>query len=238
MSSTLPTILVLSLEKEVWHPEMTDRLHTLIRSKAKLVEAMTKQAAYAALATNISAVLVGDAAITKQKHRELASAPVAYTKDGGTVLLGCFLSSSSTPPDFNRMMQAIWSLPWRFGSYSREDSPLSEAASTDRIKRAPLPKMINVKAVYLQNVAAEEKIYARGDRITPRTMTQQLLEQHEEKDETGQAAVAFGSVGEGYLGWIGDVDFEEQLDPVYLALLGLPVVGEDGLTAHGRLLES
>lgn len=225
MASTLPIILVLSLEKESWHSEMTGRLHTLIRSRAKLVEAETKQAAYAALSTGINAVLVSDAGITKRKHRELANALVAYTKDGGTVLLGCLMSSFSTPPDFNRMMSSVWSLPWRSGSYSREDSPLNEAASTDRIRGVGLPKMINVKAVYLQHVSAEDKIYARGERITPRTMTQQLLEQYEEEDKSGQAAVAFGSVGKGYLGWIGDVNSEEELDPVYLALLGLPVAG-------------
>jgi hypothetical protein len=203
---------------------MTGRLHALIRSKARLVEAETKQAAYDALATGLAAVLVGDGAITKRKHRELAHALGAYTKDGGTALLGCLMSSFCSPPDFDRMMQTVWSLPWRYGSYSREDSSLNEAASTERIRQAPVPKVINVKAVYLKNVASEDKIYARGERITPRTMTQQLLEQYEEEDETGQAAVAFGRVGGGYLGWIGDVNSEEQLDPVYLALLGLPVI--------------
>jgi len=147
MSSYLPIILVLSIEKETWHSEMTGRLHALIRSKARLVEAETKQATYDALATGVAAVLVGDGAITKRKHRELAHALVAYTKDGGTVLLGCLMSCFSAPPDFNRMMQTVWSLPWRYGNYSREGSSLNEAASTDRTTRAPLRKMINVKAV-------------------------------------------------------------------------------------------
>jgi hypothetical protein len=155
------------MEKESWHPEMTGRLHTLIRSKARLVEAETKQAAYAALATGVAPVLVGDGAITKRKHRELAHALVTYTKDSGTVLLGGLMSCFSTPPDFDRMMQTVWSLPWRHGSYSREDSPLNGAASTGRIRRARLPKTVNVKAVYLKNVAAQDKIYARGERITP-----------------------------------------------------------------------
>lgn len=77
---------------------MTDRLHAKIRANARLVEAETKQAAYDALATNVTAVLVQDAAITKRKHRELASAVVAYAKDGGTVLLGCFMSPLHVPP--------------------------------------------------------------------------------------------------------------------------------------------
>lgn len=222
MASTIPTILVLSLEKEPWHSEMTRSLHTQIRGQAKLIEAETKQAAYAALSTGIKAVLVGDAAITKRKHRELASALVAYTNDGGVVLLGCLMSSFSTPRDFNRMMSCVWSLPWRFGNYSREESTLNEAVNADPIQGGALPKMINVKAVYLQHVAARDKIYAWGERITPRTKIQQLLEQYEEEDELGQAAVAFGSVGNGYLGWIGDVNLEKELDPVYLALLGLP----------------
>jgi hypothetical protein len=221
MPPTRPTILLLSLDKAPWHDEMTGRLRTLIRSKARLVEAKTKEAAYAALATNIAAVLVGDAAITKRQHRELASALVAYTKDGGTVLMGCLMSSFASPPNFNRMMESVWSLPWRFGSYSREDSSFNEMANIDSTRSAPLPKTINVKAVYLQNVAAEEKLYARGERVTQRTMTQQLLEQYEQEDATGEAAVAFGSVGEGHLAWIGDVNSEEELDPVYMALLGL-----------------
>jgi hypothetical protein len=68
----------------------------------------------------------------------------------------------------------------------REDSFLIEAATNDRIHQARLPKMINVKAVYLRIVADEVKIYARGERTTPRTM--------------GQAVVAFGSFSRGYLG--------------------------------------
>jgi hypothetical protein len=87
------------------------------------------------------------------------------------------------------------------------NSSLNEATSTDQIKGAPLPKMINVKAVYLKSMAAEGKIYVRGERITPRTITQQLLEQYEEEDATGEAVVAFGSVGKRHLGWIGDVNF-------------------------------
>jgi hypothetical protein len=131
------------------------------------------------------------------------------------------MSSFSAPLDFDRMMKSVWSLPWRCESYSRENPSLNEATSTDQIKGGPLPKMINIKAVYLQNLAAEEKVYARVERITPRTMTQQLLERYEEEDPTGRAAIAFGSVGKGHLGWIGDVNFEEELDSTYLALLGL-----------------
>jgi hypothetical protein len=81
--------------------------------------------------------------------------------------------------------------------------------------------MINIRAVYLQNVAAEEKFYARVERITPRTMTQQLLERYEEEDPTGGEGIAFGSVGKGHLGWIGDLNFEEELDSISFALLGL-----------------
>jgi hypothetical protein len=164
MPPTQPTILIISAEKEGWHGEMTGRLHTLIRSKARLVEAEAKQTAYAAFATNLTAVLVRDGAITRRKHRDLANPLGAYTK-------------FSAPPDFGRMLKSVWSLPWRYGSYSREDSPLNEATSTDQIKGAPLPKMINVRAVYLKSVAAEEKFDVRGERITPRTVTQQLLEQ-------------------------------------------------------------
>jgi hypothetical protein len=193
----------------------------LIRSKARLIEAETKEAAFEALATDLTAIIVGDAGITRRKHRAVANALVAYTKSGVTVILGLFMSSFTTPSDFNRMMTNVWSLPWAFGSYSREDSPFSAAASTDRVKGAQLPETINIKAVYLQNVAAEAKIYARGERVTPRTMTQQLLEQYEETDSTGETAVAFERVGEGYLGWIGDVNAEEELDAVYMALLGL-----------------
>jgi hypothetical protein len=101
MSFYLTTILFLSIEKETWHAEVTGRLHPLIRSKARLVEAETKQAAYDALAAGVAAVLAGDGAITKRKHRELAQALVAYTKDGGTVLLGSLMSCFSRPSDFN-----------------------------------------------------------------------------------------------------------------------------------------
>ncbi|KAF7507305.1 hypothetical protein GJ744_010739 [Endocarpon pusillum] len=207
-----------------------------------MVEAEKKPAAYAALSTGINAVLVSDAAITKRRNRELADAHVAYTKDWGPVLFGCLMSTFSTPTDFNRMMRSVSSLPWRVGSCLHDDSPLNEAASTDRSRGVGLLKMIYVKGVYLQHVSAADQIYARDECITPSTMLQQLLEQYVE-DMSGQAAVAFGSVGKGYLGWIGDVNSQEELDPVYLALLGLPVVEDpvnswqlrralDGLKTH------
>jgi hypothetical protein len=118
MPPTQPTVLVLSAEKEGWNREMTGRLRTLIRSKESLVEAETKQVARAALATNLTAVLVGDGAITRRKHPDLTNALGASTKDGGTVILGFFMSSFSAPPDFDRMMKSVWSLPWGYGSYS------------------------------------------------------------------------------------------------------------------------
>jgi hypothetical protein len=94
----------------------------------------------------------------------------------------------------------IWGL-------SEEDSFLNEAAATNHIHEARLPKMIDVKTFYLRNVADEVKIYARRERTTPRTM--------------GHAAVTFGFVGRGYLGWIRNVNFEEQLGSFCPALLGL-----------------
>jgi hypothetical protein len=92
------------------------RLLSAIDSKAVLIDAENKSFALMALDTPPDAVLVADAGITDPKNRDIAEKLAEYSRNGGTVVLGCMMSSFATPPRFGALMKDVWKMPWRLAS--------------------------------------------------------------------------------------------------------------------------
>ena len=204
MSSQDSTVLLVSLEKESFLDEIIGTLLTTLRAKATVIEAKSAIEAHEALQSNPTAVLVTDAAITDAKHRPTAQALAQYAQTGGTVVLGGLMSSFATPPDFDAMMKDVWKLPWKFGSYTRDEAHLAGAALAWKLEGATkvtLSLAIHLKAVWLADVAQGDRVY------TPKYQAQ------------GEAAVAFARCGEGFVGWVGDVNSQNELDAVYVTML-------------------
>jgi hypothetical protein len=145
-----------------------------------------------------SVILVTDGAVTRQQ--KLCERLIDLLRGGSTVILmGCF-SSSVTIGQFNRFFTRL-GLPWQRGSYHREMVKLRGQVVGDRWA-SRLPSAYSQKALFVANVERSAMWYA-------------------EKENSNEAAVVFANVGEGKLGYVGDVNGEEESEAVVLAMCGL-----------------
>ncbi|KPM38221.1 hypothetical protein AK830_g8346 [Neonectria ditissima] len=201
--SGLPRILMLCLESEDLFDACSGRLVSLITSKAKMERARTQEMALDMLNRDScpSVILVVDGALTRQS--KVWERVIDHLRGGATVILaGCF-SSSVTTGQFNRFFAKL-GLPWQRGSYGRETVTLRHNVSY--VSYGPLPSQLpaaySQKAVFANHVEKVDAWYTDGY-------------------SSNEAAVVFTKVGFGWLGYVGDVNFEEGSDMVVLAMCGL-----------------
>ncbi|KAL2263212.1 hypothetical protein VTK26DRAFT_7786 [Humicola hyalothermophila] len=141
-----------------------------------------------------SVILIADAAVARKK--QLWERVIDRLRGGSTVVLaGCF-STMVTQGGFDAMFARL-GLPWRRGSNYRETLRLRRDVVGSRLANR-LPPAYSQKAVFVKNVDGSDAWYTDGD----------------------EAAVVFATVGAGKLGYVGDVDGEEETDAVVLAMCG------------------
>ncbi|KAI1745293.1 hypothetical protein F4680DRAFT_98436 [Xylaria scruposa] len=193
-----PHILCLCLEYEGIFNDCYGSLISRITAKAKLDRATTQKAALDMLTQNPppSVILITDAGVANLM--KVWERVIDCLRGGSTVVLAVSFSSFINEGQFNRCFGKI-GLPWKRGAYHRTYVSLRPGVVNDRLKKKLL-STYSQKALYLQGVAKSDVWYAG------------------ERDEV---AVAFTKVGNGMLGYVGDVNSEAGSEAVILAMLGL-----------------
>ncbi|KAJ1324685.1 ribonuclease HI [Microdochium nivale] len=196
-----PKVLALLIDSEQLFNDIHANLISSIASKTTFERVSSCEAALEELscAPLSTVILVADAAIT---HRQaLREAVLDRLHAGATVILAGQFSTSVAPGQFDRLMGHL-GLPWKRGSYERTNLRLRRSAAGDAGASGRLPVTYSAKAVYLEKVAAPGVWYTH---------------EHDPR----QAAVALARVGQGRLGYMGDVNGETHSNQVVLALCGL-----------------
>ncbi|KXJ85549.1 hypothetical protein Micbo1qcDRAFT_169301 [Microdochium bolleyi] len=196
-----PNVLALLIENEHLFNDIHANLISSIASRTTFERVSSCEAALEELSrTPLSTViLIADAAIT---HRQaLREAVLDRLHAGATVILAGQFSSSVAGGQFDRLMGTL-GLPWKRGSYERTNLRLWRTAVGHPDTCGKLPPTYSAKAVYLKHVGPSGMWYTHEDDFT-------------------QAAVALAKVGQGRLGYIGDVNGETDSNQVVLALCGL-----------------
>ena len=193
-----PHVLCLCLEYESMFNQLYANLISKITAKATMDRATTQKAALDMLAqTPLPSVIFvtdgGVANLTKVWERV-----IDCLRQGSTVVLAASFSSFVNEGQFNRCFAKI-GLPWKRGDYYRTDVSLRPGAVNDCLKRQLLLNY-SQKALYVEGVARSDVWYA---------------------GEEDEVAVAFTKVGDGMLGYVGDVNGEDGSEMVVLAMLGL-----------------
>jgi hypothetical protein len=219
-SSTTPNILAIGLEFSVMVQSISTHLFAALRSRSNVTIATTIDDAMQALTTlSPQAVLLTDAALSKRKpaYRILGGALANYVQTGGGRVIMCGVFSSMVPPkDFDEWILRRWGLHWEFGDYHRTDYYLNPAGAN----LAHLPGLAgeySMKVVSLKGVSDEARIY----HPTESSRTQSMVFPSTEVRDLAQAAVAMQKVGEGWLGYVGDVNSEIESTAVVVAMCGL-----------------
>ncbi|KAI1174412.1 hypothetical protein F4777DRAFT_589198 [Nemania sp. FL0916] len=123
---------------------------------------------------------------------------ITCLRGGSTVILAASFSSFLNEGQFNRCFAKV-GLPWKRGGYYRTEVSLRPGVVNNRLRQQLLPSY-SQKALYVKGVAEPDVWYA---------------------GEQDEVAVAFTKVGNGMLGYLGDVNPEAGSDAAILAMLGL-----------------
>jgi hypothetical protein len=214
--TTRPRIFLLSLDKQPFFDDIYTRLIDAIASKATIQRASQPSSALTYLSTKTpTAIIITDPGITKAAHSAVLEKVISYVRSGGIAIFAGQFSSFIRPNNLDRHFRSHWNLPWEFGDYHRTTVHLNQRVR--QLSKLALPAAYSVKAVFLKNVAPDAALYLPS----MDSVTESHVFPSEPVEDREQTPVAFTAVGEGWLGYVGDVNTETESDAVILAMCGL-----------------
>jgi hypothetical protein len=215
-SSAKPQILLISLDLLPWFDDVYSSLIDQLHDKATIQRARKGHSAIRRLYEDPpKVVLVTDAAITTKRYANVWDALLAYVRDGGiAVYMGLF--SSFVPPLNIKPFFQKAGLPWEAGSYHRTTVVLDkDKVPVDAV--SCLAESYSQKAVFHKNVDNSVAWYRQnGDSVIESSV---FLPTH--VGDISEVPIALANVGEGKLGYSGDVSTEEPSNAVIFAMCGL-----------------
>ena len=213
-------VLILSMTHGSLMQDVCADLLDKLRDKADVKIATTPGVAKTLMDRHrdLAGILIADECMAtrlKKNRKEVAQRVVQYARGGGTVVVGGLFSQFVSPSNLNQYFEETWSLPWKYGSYHRTTVHLNESAAA---RHGPgLPASYSQKAVHIQGVDRGSAWYLPGEGST---VESHVLARDPIADRT-ETPVAFEKVGEGWLGYTGDINSEDGTTKVVLGMLQL-----------------
>lgn len=224
-TSTKPVILVLSIGGDGMQ-DMCDDIDCFSASlnnlskHADLKRARAAKAALSYLDKNTfsppNGILITDPGVTQPDSKELLARVVAYARAGGTVVISYCFTGEMSLKHMAGFWKNAWGLPWETSSWHCTNLVLNESASTLRGPVAALQKVYSLKALSLKNVERDHSWYLPVEESV--TQSAVFPPKPDNQDET---AVAFAPIGQGFVGFTGDVNMEQGTHMVVMRMFGL-----------------
>ncbi|KAJ2896267.1 hypothetical protein MKZ38_005721 [Zalerion maritima] len=164
---------------------------------------------------NPRGIFIPDTGITTEKNKAVTQQVIQFVRAGGTAVFGAVFSSSIRPPDFDRYFEKSWSLPWKFAGYYRTTVFRNE--SSFGRPNSGLPASYSQKAVNLKHVPRTSAWYLPDED----SVLESVVFGGAQIEDKTQAPVVFLKVGEGWLGYTGDVNAEDGTTAVVLGMFRL-----------------
>jgi len=204
-SSSLPSVLFVSLEKQPFFEDMYAETLATLNSKARVQEVTHIASAIEHLSkpqAEYAAVVVTDAGIIEKDFIAVQEKLVEYARTGGTVIFGFHLASFARPLDLAKFFKDKWALSWKTGDYHRETFTLSHQALLMNRQNPDLLPEYSMKALHLSGTKPEDRVYVASP-------------------NSAQSPAIFAKYGRGFLGYIGDVNTEDGTTKLLLAMCGI-----------------
>ncbi|KAI0631742.1 hypothetical protein C8Q77DRAFT_157668 [Trametes polyzona] len=208
-----PSVLVISLD-DFQLENLDAPLYRALRRNAWVTQVTRARDATAVLATHPlpSAVLVTDGSITGPQHAKLLSRLVTYARAGSRVVFGLQFSNTvrfQDVPDFF----AQWGFRgWERGAYRGGAYILNPAGIPQPLSEEALFPTTSMKANLFRGVPREYAVYVPDP-----------------ADGYGESAVGretpavFAPVGNGWFGYVGDVNNEQASLRLLIEMLGVKI---------------
>lgn len=218
-SAPKPRLLLISLGYlDDIHEHSAHLIHWLSLC-AILIQIEEAQTAITILTTapeQVDGVILGDAEIAKDQHAALRSLVVKYAWSGGTVVLGYMFSTLMTTFDASRFFEQMWGLPWKVGTSERALF-FAKPSQGNKLYKKEIPNEYSFRAVSLHRVKDVDRVYMP----TEESYTVWDVFLADPVSDYDQTAVAFAGYGHGWLGYVGDVESEENTTRVVLAMFDI-----------------
>ncbi|KAL7895187.1 ribonuclease H-like protein [Trichoderma sp. SZMC 28014] len=212
-----PRVLAISLAKRAFYEELQGSLVAKIKASSVYQCVEDDQSAKRMLLQDPppNAVLITDEAVTLKEHAHVWDAVLKYIRQGGTaVLMGIF--SGFVNPRSLKDFFATAGLEWEAASYHRTTLKLNAQSVGVNAASKLLPEY-SQKAVFLKNAKAFEAWYVTDDD----SVTESLVFPGRAVHTVGESPILLASVGQGKLGYVGDVNNEAGTEAVVMAMCGL-----------------
>lgn len=214
-----PLIVILALDKDDFYNSMFVDFNKLLKTHANVEYATTPNAARDFFNRSVNkpaAVLSADESLTISTRLTLAHEAASYVRSGGTLIFMGLFSSFVRPTDME-LLFSKFDLPWAVGNYHRTACALNPTMTL--LDTAGMASSYSQKAVHVKNVQQSNAVYlpTSESRIESAVFAPSSVE-----DRT-QAPAAFSSVGEGKVGFVGDVNNEDDTPTMVLRMCGLVV---------------
>ncbi|KAH7002680.1 hypothetical protein B0J12DRAFT_692532 [Macrophomina phaseolina] len=151
-----------------------------------------------------AAILVVDASITEQGNQKVLDKLKEYVVCGGTAIFCCHFSSFVQFSDLDTIFYSHFGLSWKAGSYTRATLCINSTATEELPSERRLTSTFSQKALHLMHVGHHSALYLTDEFIC-----------------RSQTPIAWASVGRGQVGYVGDVNAQEETTEVILAMCGL-----------------
>ena len=211
-----PYIVLLTLDKADFFKDMYGEFIRLLETRADVKQITAPDEARTAFndQPKPAVIFCADESLTVSTRISLVQDALSYVRTGGVLIFMGLFSSFSRPPNIGSLFSRL-ELPWASGDYHRTTFQLNPEMSHFDTKA--LAQSYSQKALQLAHVSYDDAIYLSSDssRIESRVFGPRRV-----GDQT-QTPAALGNVGEGFIGYIGDVNNEEETTPVMLGMCGL-----------------
>jgi hypothetical protein len=148
------------------------------------------------------------------QYHDVTARLLDYVRGGCILVLIGNFSSSIRPKDLEKFFREA-GLPWTNGEYLRTTVHSNDTEETS--SHTSLPSSYSQKAVFLASVYVNDAWYLPTDS----SKTESLVFHSERVQDLQQTPIALTNLGKGKLGYVGDVNGEEDSDAVVLAMCGL-----------------
>jgi hypothetical protein len=205
-----PLIAILTLDKQDFYDQVYADFNKLLKSHAHVEYATTPDEARAffnRVTNKPAAILSADESLTVSTRLTLVHEAASYVQSGGTLVLMGLFSSFSRPSDIGLLFSKL-DLPWASGDYHRTTFALNPAMT--HFETGGMASSYSQKALHVKNVQRGDAVYLPSDESRP-------------VGDRTQAPAAFAPVGEGKVGYVGDVNNESGTTAVVLRMCGIVV---------------
>lgn len=214
--------MLLALDSQPWFDEMYNRVLNKLSDRAQLVPARSVRTAVNFLENNQpTAIFATDSGLTERENVAVVQKVKNYVSSGGRAIFGGNFSSFVHTVKMGPFFRTNFGLPWDYGDYTRDDLFLNMDAVENLPSQHQLASKYSQKAVYVKIVDSLTALYLRRPEDDDDDALDEGYPPPRIVETISQTPAAWASVGQGWVGYTGDVNAEEDTDAVVLAMCGL-----------------